>query len=93
MSNADKAVDLLRKARAANPKLWATHSLLAAALGARGDIDEAQAILAEALRLKPEFNSVACLRATYSSMSNPQFVVILDKTAGVGLRRAGFPDE
>ena len=51
------------------------------------------AALAEALRLKPEFNSVACLRATYSSMSNPQLVVILDKTAGVGLRRAGLPDE
>ena len=92
MSNADKAVNLLRKARAANPQLWGTHSLLAAALGLRGDIDEVQSALAEAVNLNPEINSVARLRASYSAMSNPQFVVIWDKTAGVGLRRAGFPD-
>jgi hypothetical protein len=37
------------------------------ALGLRGDLDEAKATLTEALKLKPEWNSLARLRATFSN--------------------------
>ena len=63
LGNADEAVDFLRKARAANPRIWYIHFWLAAALGLRGDIDEAETALAEFLKLKPELNSLAKVRA------------------------------
>jgi adenylate cyclase len=59
LGQADQATDFLRKSRAANPQLWHTHLLLAAALGLRGDINEAKAGLAESIKLKPECNSIA----------------------------------
>jgi adenylate cyclase len=64
---------------------------LAAALGLRGDIDEAKAALAESLKLKPEFNSFARLRARWPQV-NPEYDALCEKTFGVGLRRAGLPD-
>ena len=92
MGQTDEAIDFLRKSRAANPRL--PPLFLAAALGLRGDIDEAQATLAEALKLKPEWNSLARLRATFSNWNaSPQYAALREKTVDVGLRRAGMPDE
>jgi TolB-like protein/class 3 adenylate cyclase/Tfp pilus assembly protein PilF len=64
LGHADEAIDLLRKARAANPRIWYHHLWLAGALGLRGDLDEARAALAEGIKLKPEANSLARLRAS-----------------------------
>jgi adenylate cyclase len=59
-----------------------------------GDLDEARAALAELLKLKPESNSLARLRATAPNWNaSPQFVALREKTVDVGLRRAGLPDE
>jgi adenylate cyclase len=93
LSRVDEAIDLFRKARAANPGLWYVHIDLAGALGFRGDLDEAKAALADAIKLKPEINSQARLRAFYSWATNPQYWALREKTLNVGLRRAGFPDE
>jgi len=92
LGHVDQAIDLLRKARAANPRLWYVHLNLAGAFGLRGDLDEARAGLAKAIELKPEMTSLACLRA-YPGASNRQYWAFYQKTAAVGLRRAGFPDE
>jgi adenylate cyclase len=89
----DEATDLLRKSRAANPRLWYVHLRLAGALGLRGDLDEARAAVAEAIKLKPDVNSLARLRAYRPFETNPQFMALAQNTLYVGLRRAGFADE
>jgi len=69
-------------------------SALAAALGLRGDIDEAKAALAESLKLRPEWNSLAQLSANVSNWNaSPQYAALREKTVDGGLRRAGFPEE
>ena len=95
LGDVDQAIDLFRKARAENPGLWYTHLWLASALGFRGDLDEAKAALAEAIRLKPEINSVTRWRAVLVDVgfSNAQLQALLEKTAFSGIRRAGFPEE
>jgi len=87
----DKAINLLGKARASNPRLWFVQLSLAGALGLRGELEGAKAALAEAIKLKPEINSLARLRAHRARSSNPEFWALREKTVNVGLRRAGFP--
>jgi adenylate cyclase len=91
LGHVDEAVDLFRKARAANPRLAYIHFGLAAALGLKGEIVEARAVLAEGLKLKPEWNTLAQYSA--DRPRNPQFRALAEKTVDVGLRRAGLPDE
>ena len=90
----DEAIDALQRARAANSRIYYIPLFLAAALGLRGDTDGAKAALAEFLKLKPELNSLAKLRAAFPEYySNPRAVALGDKTTIVGLRRAGLPEE
>jgi TolB-like protein/DNA-binding winged helix-turn-helix (wHTH) protein/Flp pilus assembly protein TadD len=89
----DEAIDLLMKARAANPRLYYVHLYLAGALGFRGDLDEARAVLAEGIKLKPQVNSLAAWRAYRPWLTNPSYWTLLEETFNVGLRRAGFPEE
>jgi adenylate cyclase len=89
----DHAIELLRRVRAADPRSFGIHLSLAGALGLRGDLDEAKAEIAEAIKLKPEVNSLAAWRAHRPWETNPQFTALADKTVYAGLRRAGFPDE
>jgi TolB-like protein/Tfp pilus assembly protein PilF len=94
LGHTDEAIDLERKSRAANPRMFGAHWALAAALGLKGDVDEARAALAESLKLKPEYSSFAQMRANAPNWdASPQFVALREKTVDVGLRRAGFPDE
>jgi adenylate cyclase len=93
LSHTDEAIELFRKAVAANSRLYYTHLYLAAALGLRGDLDEARAELAVSLKFKPEINSIARNRAYYPFLANPQYRALSEKTVDLGLRRAGFPDE
>jgi tetratricopeptide (TPR) repeat protein len=65
LGHANEAVDFFRKARATNPRIYYIYIGLAAALGLQGDSDEAKAALAEFLKLKPELNSFARLRAFF----------------------------
>jgi TolB-like protein/Tfp pilus assembly protein PilF len=87
------AVNLLSKARAANPRLYFVYLWLAAPLALSGDLDEARAALAESMKLRPEVNSLARWRAEIPSYGNPQFMALAEKTLYAGLRRVGFPDE
>jgi tetratricopeptide (TPR) repeat protein len=91
LGHVDQAIDLLRKARAENPRSFVFHLWLAGALGFKGDLDDARAALAEAIKLKPEMNSLKQMRA--SSPGNSDYVALREKTFYVGLRRAGMPEE
>jgi adenylate cyclase len=93
LGHADEAIELFRMACAASPRAYYLHLNLSGALGLRGDLNEARAALAEAIRLKPEVNSLARYRAVTPWITNPQHWALRDKTLNVGLRRAGFPDE
>ncbi len=96
LGHADEAIDLLEKSRAVNPRLWWVHLMLAAALGFKGDAEEANLVLAESLKLKPEINSMNALSALVARQTwqtNPQFTALRDKTMYVGLRRAGMPEK
>jgi adenylate cyclase len=92
LGHVDRAADLLRKARAENPRVYYFQIYLAGALGLRGDIDEARAALAEVVRLKPEANSLAGWSTLQPWTSNPAFAALRANTLDVGLRRAGMPD-
>jgi len=93
LDHVDQAVELLRKAIAANPRLWYPHLYLAGALSLRGGLDEARTELSDSLRLKPDINSFAAQRAAFPFVTNPDYLALADKTVNLGLRRAGFPDE
>ncbi len=96
LSQPDEAIDFLIKARSANPNVPSHLLLLAAALGLKGDIDDAKPSLAEWLKRKPDSKSIADLRtsgASFSYMSHPQYVALLETTVFAGLRRAGLPEE
>jgi hypothetical protein len=67
--------------------------VLAAALGLKGDLDAARTTLAESLRVRPEWNSLARLAKLPNWNASPQYVALREKTIDVGLRRAGLPDE
>jgi TolB-like protein/class 3 adenylate cyclase/cytochrome c-type biogenesis protein CcmH/NrfG len=88
----DDAISLLRKARTAWPWDYFIHLNLAGALGLQGDLDEARVTLAEALRLKPEVDSLAKYRIYTPWIGNPRHWALREKTLNEGLRRAGFPD-
>ena len=92
LGHADQSIDFLRKAHAANPRngpdLW-----LAAALGLKGDLDDAKATLAEWLKFHPKQSSLARVRATLPFPGNPHFLVLREKTVEAGLRKAGMPEE
>jgi len=93
LDHVDEAIDLFRKAIAANPQLWSFHLYLAGALGLRGDLDEARAELSRSLRLKPDINSFGPQRAAFPFVTNSDYLALAEKTVNLGLRRAGFPDE
>jgi adenylate cyclase len=93
LGRVDRGIDLLRQARVANPRFWWLHLLLAGALGFKGDVDGARSALAEAVRLKPEVNSLAKYHAQMPWVTNPRYMRLAEPTLHVGLRRAGFPDE
>jgi tetratricopeptide (TPR) repeat protein len=91
----DEAVALIRKARALAPGVWDIHLQLAAALGLKGDIDEAMREIAEAVKLKPDVNSIARFRAlgVTQGFGNPPYQAMSERTIRAGLRRAGFPED
>jgi tetratricopeptide (TPR) repeat protein len=92
LGHVDEAVELFRKARAANPRLAYVHLFLAAALGLKGEINEGRASLAEAIKIKPTWDSMAHALADCTYCSDPQFRALAEETLFLGLRRAGLPE-
>jgi tetratricopeptide (TPR) repeat protein len=92
LDQVDEAIDLLRRARTANPRFWFIPLALASALGLKGNLEEAKTVLAEVIKLKPEVNSLARWRDE-NPVGDRDYWALWEKTAAAGLRRAGFPDE
>jgi tetratricopeptide (TPR) repeat protein len=92
LGRVEPAIEHAAKACAANPRLYFTHLLLAAALGLKGELDVASTALAEAISIRPEFNSLARLRA-YANWGSPKYLALRERTINLGLRRAGMPEE
>jgi adenylate cyclase len=95
LGRTDQVIYFGRRARWENPRVWWIRLCLAGTLALNGDLDEAQVEITEALKLKPEVNSVAQWRAIGATMGlrDPRFQTLMEKTTYAGLRRAGFPDE
>jgi adenylate cyclase len=93
LGHTDEAADLLLRTRAENPRVYFFHIYLAGALGLRGDIDEARAALADAIRLKPEVTSLTRWSAVQPWVGNPALMALRANTLDVGLHRAGMPTD
>jgi adenylate cyclase len=92
LGDVEQAIEFSRTARTRNPRLYFPHLTLAASFGLKGELDEAKALLAAGIKIRPEFNSLARLRA-YTTWGNAQFRALRESTLDLGLRRAGMPDE
>ena len=92
LGHVEQAIEFARTARARNPRLYFPHMTLAAALALKNEHGEAKAALADGIKLRPEFASLARLRA-YTTWGNAQFKALRENTFDLGLRRAGMPDE
>jgi hypothetical protein len=53
---------------------------LAAALGLSGEVKEARLALAEAIKIKPEFNSLCRLRRGLPWTKHPKYIALAKKT-------------
>ena len=93
LGNVEEAIEFLRKARAANPRVYFVHLYLAAALGLHGDLQEARVALAESYKLKPEINSIATLFPNRQWERHSRYLALRARTMDVGLRRAGMPED
>jgi adenylate cyclase len=89
----DEAIEVLRKAQAANAKLWFPHLYLAGAFGLEGDLNEARLALAESTKLNPAVKSLAHMRGQNPWLAHPRHWDLQEQTLNVGLRRAGLPEE
>jgi TolB-like protein/tetratricopeptide (TPR) repeat protein len=92
LGDIEPSIEFARKARARKPAVFIPHMLLAAALALHDELDEAAAALAEGIRVRPQFNSLARLRA-YTTWGNSLYRTLREKTLDLGLHRAGMPDE
>jgi Flp pilus assembly protein TadD len=92
LDHIEDSIKLFRMSLAGNPRVYAAHLGLAAALGLRGELDEAAIALRQAIALKPAIRSLATQRAQRQN-SNPNFVALSERTYCAGLRQAGLPEE
>jgi adenylate cyclase len=96
LGRTEKAVALLRTARALAPDSWFVHLYLAGALGLSGDVEEAKNEIAEAVKGRPNANSIAAwhaIQVRQQGLGNPRYQALQEKTIIAGLRLAGFPEE
>jgi tetratricopeptide (TPR) repeat protein len=91
LGDIEPSIAFARKARARKPAVYIPYMLLAAALALRDELGEAAAALAEGIRVRPQFNSLARLRA-YRTWGSPKYCALRENTVDRGLRRAGMPD-
>lgn len=91
LGHTEEAIVCLRKGRAGNPRLYYIHMILAAALGLKGELDEAAAALRQAIEIQAEIRSFSGIRARYKNRATPQFDALCENTVTLGLRLAGLP--
>jgi TolB-like protein/DNA-binding winged helix-turn-helix (wHTH) protein len=93
----DEAILWLEKARRANPRFAVAHSLLAAALGVKGDAVRAAAELAEYYEAAKghadsRFATIALVRKN-GDLNTPALHDRFEEFLIAGLRKAGLPEE
>ena len=88
----DEAITYLRKAQAGNRQLYYVHMLIAAALGLKGELDEAGVALQQAIEINPRIASTSGLRSLLVQYASHRFIQMWERTIHVGLRRAGLPE-
>jgi adenylate cyclase len=91
LGHTEEAIVWLRKARAGNPRLYYVHMILAAALGLRGELDEAATALRQAIEIQADIGSFSGIRARYKNQACSQFHSLWELTVSPGLRLAGLP--
>jgi tetratricopeptide (TPR) repeat protein len=92
LGDIEPSIAFARKARARKPGIYIPHLMLAAALALHDELDEAAAALADGIRVRPQLNSLARLRA-YTTWGNRHYRALRGNTVDRGLRRAGMPDD
>ena len=91
MGDTDNAITSLRTARALNPSIYYTHWTLAAALGLKGELPEANAALSKAIEMRPELLSPSRF-ILLTRQPSPEFVALFDRMVFPGLRLAGLAE-
>ena len=92
LGSTDRALEFLRRACGDNARLYYVHLGMAAAFGLKNDLHHARAALAEAIKIRPEVNSLARLRATHAWITNERHTELATQTIYAGLLRAGLPE-
>jgi adenylate cyclase len=91
LGRVDEAITSLRTARALNPLMYYEHWWLAAALGLKGELDEARVALAKAIEMRPDVVSPPTCHG-FTRRPTPAFITLFEQTVYAGLRSAGLPD-
>ena len=91
LGHTEDAIVWLRKARAGNPRLYYVHMILAAALGLKGELDEAATAMRQAIEIQSEIGSFSGIRVRYKNQGCPQFHSLWERTVSPGLLLAGLP--
>jgi adenylate cyclase len=89
LGHIEDAIICLRKARAGNDRLYYVHMFLAAALGLRGELDEAGDALRKGLEIRPVTGTQTDLNLLLR-LKSPGFVDMFQKTVHAGLLLAGL---
>jgi adenylate cyclase len=89
LGRVDEAVISCRNSRAGNPRLSYAHWFLAAALGLRGELSEANDALRQAIEIKPDLGGQSSLDEMLR-WTNPRFLGLYRGTVYLGLLRAGL---
>jgi TolB-like protein/Tfp pilus assembly protein PilF len=93
LGNTDEAIRWSEKAVLTFYSPSSAYRVLAAAFALKGDKTAAQVALAEAIKRKPEWTTIAKVRGQLLDLSDrPKFVELLDRTMIEGLRKAGLPE-
>jgi adenylate cyclase len=87
LGETDRALELMLRARAENPRLWFVHLDLAAALGLVGELDASRAAFAAASELRGPAT------IAYPGWANERYWALYRKTGAVGLHRARITQE
>jgi adenylate cyclase len=89
LGNTEKAIPSFRTAQVLNPRVYQFFFWLAAALGLQGELNEAHAALRHAIEMSP---NIVSRTVVWLLGACPEFISLYERTAYVGLRRAGLPD-
>jgi TolB-like protein/tetratricopeptide (TPR) repeat protein len=90
LHDTDRSIELFRRACAANARLYYVYLGLAAAFGLKEDLDDARAALSEAIRLRPDIETLTLFRARHPWTTHPRHMALAEETVFLGLLRAGM---